>query len=243
MRLLVAIIREYWEASQHLLLPAIAIVCILLGGCGGGGPAVKTPPVEKPPTEIATQPTTAEKRETKAAQADVDRLKGELAAAESKLLASQKAEREARLNGVRMLLTWLTAVLALAAVVAVVAAVWMRITSLYYLAGACLAGVVTAQSFAFVLDHIVVASCIVLGIGLVAVGLVLWKHRSVEKTLKKTEKAVVGAIQVAEYLKPFPADETEAEAEERKREQEKILKDAGPGVLDIIKSNLAKLQI
>ncbi len=214
---------------RYYSLVVIAGVCILLGGCGGGGSAI-THPVERVPlNSIVREPTNGTAIEK--ADDEVNRLKGELREAEAKADTERRHANEARVNGLKTLLTWLTAALILVAVISAVAAFWLgMLKTLGTLSAACLGGVIVAQTTSILLNHLMLAACILGGLALLAALFVLWKHR-------QTWAGLLAAVEVVEASKP--ATETpSAKAARQNTRADTILRTGGKAAFAGIESAL-----
>lgn len=139
---------------------ALSLALYFLAGCGFVGrsaardltppPALSEPAAESPAAKVA-------------------RLEGELVQA--------KIERdEARLAGARRLLNWSTGILALCAVVAVAAAIYMRSKMLGGLALACAGAAASCQVIQRALDHIELISWLTFAAVLCVGGWMLWRY-------------------------------------------------------------------
>ncbi len=190
--------------AKHVALPGLFLLCMLLGSCGWGLPTPRPPVVEKPDLHsIITEPTNG----TAIEKADwkVSQLEGQLAAARSEADLERQHANEARINGLKTLITWLSAALLLIAVVAAVAAFWLgMLKTLGTLSLACIGGIVVAQTTSILLNHLVIAACVVGGVALVAAALILWKHR-------QTWLGLLASVEIVEENKPDKTTELPSE--------------------------------
>ncbi len=193
------ILRDWsWEIIVTAILGGL--FALWLTSCT---PSIVAPPIIKPPAAATIAPvTTVEHARVESAESEVNRLKGELETAEAKVKTARAAEIEARLAGVRMLITWLTAICVLVGILSVGAFVFLRITSLLVLTAACGAMVAAAQLSSRLLDHPAVAGVSVLVIVAGVVGVIFWKQRH-------TERGLVAAVSFGEAM---TSAETDADA-------------------------------
>lgn len=139
------------------------LACFSLAGCGLIRSLFKLP--SRPaPTHQTHKPEAEESPERK-----VRRLEGELRTA--------KLDRDdARLHGARVMLNWLTGILALATVGGLVAAVFMRSRLLGYGALACAVGAMASQVTNKALDHIEVISWLTLAALAIGAAVMVWRY-------------------------------------------------------------------
>lgn len=218
-----------WEI---VILTLLGGILALIVGCV---PRPVVPPVlQSSPTASPVRDVAIERSRVESADAEVARLTGELRTAKDLADVARTNEREARLAGVRTLVTWLTAICVLVGILSVGASLFLRMPTMLLLTAACGAMVIAAQASNLLLDHPVAA-----GIGLAAIvgGVVaaLWLKQH------HTERGLIGAIQVAESLKPDAGTESEVDRLERRLMQTKLVQSAGAGAFAAIESARTKL--
>jgi hypothetical protein len=224
-----------WRWNLTVIALVVAMMPIPLTGCFWNRPKPPIAIAPREPVEVAPT-TTTEHGKVEDAQAEVDRLRGELKEAESKVEHAKESEREARLAGVRMLVTWATAIFALVGILSIGAFVFVQMKSLLLLAGACAAMIAAAQATNLLLDHPLIAGTSVGVVVLAAVGIILWKQRHTESGLK-------ASVLVAEALKPDIETESKEDAEERRRMQTKVVADVGNHAMSAIEAMRKKVGI
>ncbi len=168
------------EILAFIVAMALFGLLYLATGCAWlRAPVVKLPDVVKPPTAETLAPsTTGERTRVESAESEVSRLKGELKSAEDKVETARAHESEARLAGVRTLVTWLTAICVLVGILSVGAFVFLRIKSLLLVTAACAAMVITAQASTVLLNHpLMTASALATIIGGVVAA--IWAKQSI----------------------------------------------------------------
>lgn len=207
-----------------IIVGAICAI-IALQGCGRSTPAIV------PTTKIEVAPDT-KKETTEAEQAhdDVAELKGKLKAAQERADLADAREREARLAGIRTMITWLTAICVVVGILSVGAFVFWRMKSLILLTGACGAMVVAAQSTNILLDHPYIAGACLLLVVLLAL-LVVWLKE------RKNMRGLVSAVSFGHDMSNCDEDDkAEALKEIHEYEQKKL------GVHDLISKALVKVR-
>ncbi len=222
------------ETAAFLLAGVLLTFLAFAEGCHGTRTAPIAAIVTPPPVTQIAPPATAEHRRVESLEAEADRLRGELDSAEARIKTARAAEREARLSGVRMLVTWLTAICTLVGILSVGAFVFLRVKTLLVVTAACAAMVVAAQASNVLLDHPLIASA---GLSLIVAGVVAaiwWKQIH-------TQRGLAAAVQIAEALKPEPTVESAVDRMERRVMQSKIIDSAGAGALHAIETVRAKI--
>ncbi len=168
-------LKEYEVELTVIMIVGLLIALFFLYGCG---PKVILPQTVKPPsiTEVLGDHSTAEHVQVESAEQKVERLEGDLQEAKTKLEHARQNESEARLAGVRTLITWLTAICVLVGILSVGAFVFLRIKSLLLVTAACGAMVVAARATSSLLDHPIITGISLAAIIGSVVAAIWWKQ-------------------------------------------------------------------
>lgn len=197
-----------------VIVAIIVTMMFVLTGCSGRKAiAAVVEPARK--TEVA--PATPEANEkVEDAETRVNKLRGDLKTALADLDTAREEKREAKLAGIRALITWVTAICVLVGIVSVGAFIYWRMKSLLLVTAACGGMVIAGQASNILLDHPYIAGGGLLGI----VGLVLLAFWLKER---KNLKGLVQSVRFGHDMTNCDSDESaEVLKEIHKHEQEKL---------------------